>query len=377
MRVSLRTWHWLHTWSSLVCTLFLLLLCITGLPLIFHDELDAWLDPAPPYAMVATDAARANLDLLAADAQSRYPRESLRFVFVDDERPRVIVWLAPSPGDDKTQHGVEYDARTGQLRLEIPAGAQAPLRFTDVMFELHSRLYADLPGELFLGAMGLAFVISVVSGIVLYRPFMKRIEFGTVRHTRGARIRWLDVHNLLGIATATWLLVVGATGVMNELATPLFGLWQATDVASMLESYRGQPAATKLASLQGAYQQAGEALPGSTSLSVVYPGDKDGSPHHYLIWTKGATSLTSRLFTPVLVDAQTGRLSAVMPMPWYLRTLEVSRPLHFGDYGGVPLKALWALFDLVAIVVLVSGVYLWFARRETVAARIARLENQS
>jgi uncharacterized iron-regulated membrane protein len=30
-----------HTWSSLISTLFLLLLCVTGLPLIFHHEIDA------------------------------------------------------------------------------------------------------------------------------------------------------------------------------------------------------------------------------------------------------------------------------------------------------------------------------------------------
>jgi hypothetical protein len=33
----------------------------------------------------------------------------------------------------------------------------------------------------------------------------------------------------------------------------------------------------------------------------------------------------------VLVDAQTGVLAGVVVMPWYLRALEVSRPLHFGD----------------------------------------------
>jgi uncharacterized iron-regulated membrane protein len=41
----------------------------------------------------------------------------------------------------------------------------------------------------------------------------------------------------------------------------------------------------------------------------------------------------------------------------------VSRPLHFGDYGGLPLKIIWALFDLVTIVILGSGLYLWLSRR--------------
>jgi uncharacterized iron-regulated membrane protein len=49
-------------------------------------------------------------------------------------------------------------------------------------------------------------------------------------------------------------------------------------------------------------------------------------------------------------------------MPWYLQALELSRPLHFGDYGGLPLKIIWALLDLVTIMVLGSGIYLWIAR---------------
>ncbi|MDP3411659.1 MAG: M48 family metalloprotease, partial [Polaromonas sp.] len=36
---SIRRWSWIHKWSSLICTVFMLLLCITGLPLIFHHEI--------------------------------------------------------------------------------------------------------------------------------------------------------------------------------------------------------------------------------------------------------------------------------------------------------------------------------------------------
>ena len=46
-------------------------------------------------------------------------------------------------------------------------------------------------------------------------------------------------------------------------------------------------------------------------------------------------------------------------MPWYVTSLFVSQPLHFGDYGGMPLKILWAVLDLITIIVLGSGIYLW------------------
>ena len=96
---------------------------------------------------------------------------------------------------------------------------------------------------------------------------------------------------------------------------------------------------------------------------MLFPGSPFGSPHHYVVWTKGRQQLTSRLFSPFLVDARTGKLAASVTMPWYLRALQVSRPLHFGDYGGMPLKIIWALLDLITIVVLGSGLYLWLSRK--------------
>ena len=50
------------------------------------------------------------------------------------------------------------------------------------------------------------------------------------------------------------------------------------------------------------------------------------------------------------------------PMPWYYQALALSRPLHFGDYGGLPLKILWAALTLFTIIVLGSGLYLWLAK---------------
>ncbi|BAV63935.1 hypothetical protein SCLO_1008950 [Sphingobium cloacae] len=238
------------------------------------------------------------------------------------------------------------------------------MNFITIMLRLHMDLFAGLPGELFLGGIGLLFLAAIVSGAVLYGPFTRKLEFGVVRSERSQRTRWLDLHNLLGVVTLAWAFVVGATGVMNELSTPLFAAWQQTDVKEMLAPWKGQtpPNPNELSSPQAAIKTALHQLPGMTATSIAFPGDDDGSPHHYLIWAHGASPLTERLFSPVLVDARTGKLTAVVRMPWYLRALEVSRPLHFGDYGGMPLKILWALLDLVTIVVLGSGLYLWIAR---------------
>ena len=37
---TIRAWSWVHKWSSLISTVFLLMLCITGLPLVFTHEIE-------------------------------------------------------------------------------------------------------------------------------------------------------------------------------------------------------------------------------------------------------------------------------------------------------------------------------------------------
>src|SRR5690606_32345420 len=73
MRAStIRAWSWAHTWSSLVSTLFLLMLCVTGLPLVFAHEIDeALLDQ--DWAPAAAEAPGLDLDQVLQTALSRHP----------------------------------------------------------------------------------------------------------------------------------------------------------------------------------------------------------------------------------------------------------------------------------------------------------------
>ena len=366
MTTRMRVWTAIHTWSSLACTLFLLMLCLTGLPLIFSDELTHWLDDARPYAQVASDAPKADLDRIVTVSRHMYPGEFIDYVFMDADDPQVLVGMTPDrDGGPYVKHKIRFDAHTGELLKDFKPALLGGAGVMDIVLKLHTDLFAGLAGELFLGCMGFLFVVALVSGVALYGPFTKRIAFGTVRTDRSRRVKWLDLHNLVGITTLAWALVVGATGFINELSTPLFKYWQDQTVTTMLAPYRAQaqPVLDDLASLETVVETVRSRLPDMTVVSAAFPGNSLGSPYHYMIWTQGNTFFTSRLFSPVLVDSRTGAITSVMSMPWYLRALEVSRPLHFGDYGGLPLKILWAVFDVATLVVLASGLYLWGARR--------------
>jgi uncharacterized iron-regulated membrane protein len=360
---TLRRWYAVHKWTSLICTLFLLLLCVTGLPLIFRHELDHLLGNSvdPPELPGATG--RASLDDIVAAAQAREPTRAVQFVSRDEDEPDAwFVILGETADAPQASDFLMFDARTGAFIHSYPLDGGV----VNLLFRLHTDLFAGLWGTLLLGAMGLLLLASLVSGVVVYGPFMRKLPFGSVRFERAARIRWLDLHNLLGIATALWLFSVGLTGVVNTLARPILGYWQMTELASMTASHQGaqDSAEARPFATERAVSAARAAVPGMDLSFMAFPGNPFASPRHFVAFMHGDTPLTSRLLTPVLIEAQSGVVVDQRPLPWYATALLLSQPLHFGDYGGAPLKVVWALLDAIAIIVLGSGVYLWLKKRK-------------
>jgi uncharacterized iron-regulated membrane protein len=363
-----RTWGRIHRWSSLACTLLLLLLCLTGLPLIFHDEIDGLVEEKVSAPPLEGKAEAAPLRRIVEAALGRYPGEFPQYVFWPPDEPDLVhVGLAPvtNPQPEQIQRLV-IDARTAQI-LSEPAPNRGVMQF---VLKLHSELLSGTAGIVILAVAGVLFVVSLVSGAAIYAPFARKLEFGAVRAERTPRTRWLNLHNLLGIVTITWAAVVGVTGVVNTLEKPLFAIWRAGELPKLLAPYAGKPPPAALSPIDEAVAVAMKASPGMRITSVLFPYSRFNSPRHYLIWTKGASAVDGHLFTAVMVDADSGRLGAVLALPWYLRALEMSRPLHFGDYGGLPLKIIWAFLDVVTMIILMSGVYLFVARSRLAFPRL-------
>lgn len=369
-RATIRGWYLVHKWSSLVCTLFLLMLCVTGLPLIFHDEIDR-LTAAHPARIFPAGAPLLSLDTVLRNALAARPGERALYMSFDEDRPVVNVTTARRA--DAGRSGMtlrSYDRITGRW-----IGAEERSAVMQFLLQLHTDLFLGLPGMLFLGAMGVLFFVAIVSGTVLYAPFMRKLGFGTLRRSRSTRVKWLDYHNLLGVVALAWMSVVGLTGVINTLATPIIQLWQRSDLAEMTAAYRTAPPVRRLGSVEAAVETAQAAAPGNRPQFVAFPGVQYTSEHHFAVFLQGATPLTKKLLTPALIDAETGALTAIRPMPWYAQALSLSQPLHFGDYGALPLKVLWAILDLFTIVVLGSGLYLWIGKRRTpLDARVREVE---
>lgn len=364
---TLKTWAWIHKWSSLICTVFMLLLCLTGLPLIFSHEINHFLGNEVEAPDMPENTKLTSMDKILESAKARYPKRVVQYIFRDEDDDKT--WTI-SLGDTATSEDgnkfVKVDARTAQV-LQEPKFDEG---FMHIMFRLHVDLFAGLPGMLFLGFMGLLLVLAIISGVVLYAPFMRKLAFGEIRRDKQPKLKRLDTHNFLGVVTLVWFLIVGATGVINAWSDLVIKYWQLDQMSAMTAPYKDLPPPKKLASLEASVFAAMAREPSMRLGFIAFPGTAFSSPHHYGIFMRGTSPVTSRLFKPVLIDAQTALVTDSREVPWYLATLLISQPLHFGDYGGMPLKIIWCILDVLCIVVLWTGLMLWWKKRHQYAPSI-------
>lgn len=338
------------------------MLCVTGLPLIFHDEIEQLTEHDATSELVGPASATAGLplDSIVSKAQQEAGGGIPLFIGFSQDNPVITVTLGPSPdAAEKDMRLFSFNRTTGESIGEVQE--DGVMHF---LLQLHTDMFLGLPGMLFLGLMGVLFVVTIISGVVLYAPFMRRLPFGAWRTEKSRRTARLDEHNLLGIVTLGWALVVGLTGVINAFADPLTDNWRNGALREMVSAYDGQPPLSPghYASIDKAMASARAAQPGLSPQFIGFPGGAWSSAHHYAIFFQGDTPLTSHVLTPALVDAETGKLTDMAEMPALSKALMLSKPLHFGDYGGFALKLIWAAMTLATIRVLWTGLLLWVRR---------------
>ncbi len=365
---------WLHRWSSLIATLPFLILCLTGAVLIFHEEIDAWLETVP--VATALPEGRAPQYNTAIDTVlERYPEQRVLSVGIDPEHhPGALLIVTAEAGESSFDDaGVHFaDLASGALTSD---GSDSQT-LTGFLLELHAQWFLGPVGELVGALIALLVLISLVSGVVVYAPYVKRIALGVLRRGRGARLLQLDLHNFVGVIVLGWLFVVTLTGFLLGFSTVALGLWQMTALEANRERFDALEAVDARRpplELAGVFEQANTAAdPGWQVSTVIFPGTDFSTPRHYTVLLTGGEGIEQSLFRVLLVDAATGDIAESLSVPVYFKAILLSEPLHFGDYGGLPLKILWTASTLMAFFITANGAWLWWDRRRRTGRRNRR-----
>jgi uncharacterized iron-regulated membrane protein len=348
-----------HSALGLAFAALIYLVCFSGSIAVFTQEYGRWEQPAGPILSEASpraaDAAfRAVLaknpkahDLFIRLPEPTYPHLS---VHGDDAQGGEHTWVADAAGQ------IVREEKTPWTRFQV---------------DLHTVLHLPRAwGGFIVGLTGVALLSSLVSGVLSHpRVFKDAFAF---RWGGSKRLQEADLHNRISVWGLPFHLVVSLTGAFLGLTVIIVGvLALATfkgDTAKAYALFAGpkvaddpRPAARVidiaqvLVNLEAAYPKARPSY-----LFIEHPGETGQHASVSLI-TPGRLSRGEQ----VVVGGDAKPLGEVGYESGSvgLRVLSTMTPLHFGWFGGWPVKVAYLLLGLGLTAVTSSGVAIWLARR--------------
>jgi uncharacterized iron-regulated membrane protein len=373
----LRVYKSVHTWTGIVAGLLLFIAFYAGAITMFKDSLTVWTTPPQTRAhVVPLDRVDALIDATLAT----HPAARRQFTLTLEDGGARLTWQ-PKPGE---RWSASFDD-TGRL-LAQPSRPSDAARFIDVL-----HMTAGVPGSYavgmgVMGVVSMLYGLALVSGVIVLLPTLVKDLFA-LRIGKNLKRMWLDAHNTIGILSLPFHVVMAlsvvAFGLKDNIydvqdkviysgklqpmmveQNPFFAKAPAADDASaaatrvsvpaLLDSVRARAPHFVPATLS--YRHAGE-----PSATVFVGGDDP----RFLARSGGFALMNPAngqfLNAEFLPGVGNGNAWSAATSAFYA--------LHFGSYGGSPIRWSYFLLGLAGAFLFYSGNLLWIESRRKAARR--------
>ncbi|MDX5443105.1 MAG: PepSY domain-containing protein [Hymenobacteraceae bacterium] len=341
----------LHHWCGLIAGIFLLAISISGSLLVFHDELD--------------DNFYARGSFLDAPAQSLRIDRSF-----DKVRAANPGWEIRVPGlPESDTKALKYELRQGMQRKWVYVHPEtgewlhtynrADKRLTQVLLEMHYTLFAGTFGKVLVLLTGLALLVLTITGFMLYRKsILKVLLFRQKISVSSKRAFFSSLHRVIGVWSLLFVLLMSISGVWLGYLV----------VNSALKKKSATVAVPALpVSVDALLGQVRQQHPDFEVTYLRFPNSPDGALS-VLGRLQNDPAVYGKFYSGFQINYKTGAVEKVVfvkDAPIYERALTILKPLHFGDYAGLPVKILYCFFGLMPGVLSVSGFFIWRMRGKT------------
>jgi uncharacterized iron-regulated membrane protein len=347
----------LHSVIGLLSAIGLIVIGLTGVVLVFNEEIDALVAPEL-HRVEPTAASRLSMNERVAAVEREFPRHA-----VTGWKPAVDVHAADGvfvmPFGTREWHYVTVDPYRAVV-LGGPRLSESTLK--GWVLELHSALFLGDIGVAIAGLLGVALCFLGLSGLWLYRRFWKSIF--RLRIKSSMRLLLGDFHRMVGVLSVVFNLLLGFTGAFWNVSHTIEHLSEPHESEDeVLFSTKLFPVGFDVASLPG---RAKEHLPGFETHYISFPWKPEGP---FTLWGSAEDSawFRSPYGSQVSFDSQTGAFVSLHDLRkegLWAQVKDSFEPLHFGNFGGLPIKILWAAAGMAPGLLAVSGMAIWWKRRK-------------
>jgi uncharacterized iron-regulated membrane protein len=346
-----------HSLLGLVFAALIYLVCLSGTLAVFAEEFEGWEQPiVQPIRSILPEQVDGALRAALADAGGPAQVGALYAVLPTGGLPVLTVTAFGPPGEP-SWIGDATDTRTVK---------HAP--WTQFAIDLHTTLVLPSPwGGSLVGLVGVALLALISTGLLSHpRLFKDAFAF---RALRSRRLREADLHNRLAVWGLPFHLAITLTGAFFGLSTLLL-----LGVASI--AYHGDTGRA-FGALSGPVvtdDSRPAALPALDDLLKALGSDR-GTPLYVYIERPGTVGQKITVQMPVAHRLTQGEGEYFDGSGHWLgsggfaagsigrQAYAAAGALHFGTYGGLPVKLAYGALGLALSVIAASGVSIWLIRR--------------
>lgn len=356
-----------HRYAGLLIAFNLLILIFTGVILVTKSELQR--QNIVDVASTNSTSEIQRYDHAYQYILQHYPSERLLDMYVDDNNPTIIHARLSLTGSNQVKgaHIVNFDDSTQQEQVEKKSSNSA---IFDAIIELHQQLFMGQRGQLYVGVIGIGFILMNLSGLVMYiKNYRLRRRIKKSPH-KSLRMRLNLLHQTAGILCIVWGLLVGISGsflAFNPLITQRFQ----QETLKPLASHYKQITKTKINEkpLGEILNTVMETKPSADTWYIVFPGMERGIDNHYLILSRGSGLLSRYVSEYFVVNAATAELKEIIHLPLLMQMVMIATPFHLVSYGGMFMRIIWVLFAFYTLFLAILGVSMFYQRKRKAYAK--------
>lgn len=342
---------YIHSIAGLVSGLFILLMSLSGAALVFHDELDQ--------RPVVKNRLLKNLtvDSCYQLVQKHYPHAQVSNCTLaeNDIQPVSFIIYDSSYKNGTRAMEIFLHPQTGAVLQTRGGSDDIRHNFMSWLSKFHNSFHLDKKGEWLLGFFALVFLISIITGLILFRKsIIAVLLFKKTAYRRG------NLHQLVGVYALLFNLMIGVTGFWMQRYVFKKDFYASYDYKPMLK-----PSAALPFSFDSAYKELKKQHPDFTARVIYFAQSKKGKTAVY--GSRSSNSfIHSRKFADAIMLDSNGAISNtrfVTEISADDRYDIINSQVHMGKYGGMPVKIIYFFFGLAGSLLSITGFLLWLKRR--------------
>ena len=346
-----------HSVIGLGSGVFILALSLSGVLLVFKDDLDALQKPIVfqtnvPQKILSVDSCYQIVQknyhraVISSCALAESEQGSISFSIYDSSYQKGIkalqLFLHPQTGDILKSRGGSEDIKHN---------------FMSWLSAFHSSFHARKTGEWLLGFFAIVFLLSIITGIILYRKNIIAVLFFK-------RTVWKknNLHQIIGTWALLFNLMIGITGFWMQRYVFKKEFYT---VSTWMNTIKPSP--NLFFNFDSAYTSVKKVKPDFTGYVIYFAQSTKGKTAIYGS-NKTNAYIHSKKFADVIFLDSTGAITKtrfINEISAADRYDIINSQLHMAKYGGTTIKIIYGLFGLSSALLSITGFVLWLKRRKS------------